>query len=80
MSITRNFIWYLLTSNKPTMPINRQTFWKVLRYFGIPQKYLYLIKICNKKTNWNIKHQQELSEMFYMKSGQQPGNALTLIH
>jgi len=35
--------------------INREELWKVLRYLGIPQKYINLIKMCNRKTNLKVK-------------------------
>lgn len=30
--------------------VNRQELWKTIIHFGIPQKYIKLVKMCNDKT------------------------------
>lgn len=34
--------------------ISRKELWKTMKIFGIPQKYLTLVKICNSNTNLKV--------------------------
>lgn len=47
-----------------------------MRCFDISQKYINLIKVYNKRTNFKIKYQLEPSKIFKVKSGLRYDDAL----
>jgi len=46
-------------------------------YFGIPQKYVNLVKMCNNKTLLKVRFLQRLSPAFEVNSGLRQGDALS---
>ncbi|KAL4112400.1 hypothetical protein QTP88_016199 [Uroleucon formosanum] len=56
--------------------VNRQQLWTALRNFGIPEKLVKMIKICNSNTYCKIRYQGELSPQFEVQSGLKQGNAM----
>ncbi|KAL4141760.1 hypothetical protein QTP88_004336 [Uroleucon formosanum] len=57
--------------------INREELWNTLIYFGIPKKYVNMVKLCNNKTECKVKFLGELSSTFEVKSGLRQGDALS---
>jgi sorting nexin-29 len=49
--------------------VNRKELWKAMILFGIPQKYVNLVKMCNVKTLLNVRFLQRLSPAFEVNSG-----------
>ena len=49
--------------------VNRKELWKAMILFGIPQKYINLIKMCNDKTLLTVRFLQRLSPAFEVNSG-----------
>jgi len=45
--------------------------------FWYSSKYIDLIKMCNSKTMLKVNYQQELSEVFEVKSGLRQGDAIS---
>jgi len=48
--------------------IHREELWKAIISFGIPKKYVYMVKLCNTKTMCKVKFLGELSSEFEIKS------------
>uniref|UniRef100_A0A2S2NGN5 Transposon TX1 uncharacterized protein n=1 Tax=Schizaphis graminum TaxID=13262 RepID=A0A2S2NGN5_SCHGA len=48
--------------------VNRQQLWTALRNFGIPEKLVKMIEICNSNTYCKIRYQGELSPQFEVQS------------
>lgn len=57
--------------------VNRQKLWKAMIFFGIPQKYTNLVKMCNDKTLFKVRFLQRLSSAFEVNSGLRQGDALS---
>ena len=49
--------------------VNRKELWKAMILFGIPQKYVNLIKMYNDKTLLKVRFLQRLSPAFEVNSG-----------
>jgi len=45
--------------------------------FGIPQKYIALVKMCNSNTNLKVRFWQETSTQFKVQTGLRQGDALS---
>lgn len=58
--------------------INREELWKAMISFGIPKKYVDLVKLCNNKTVFKVKCLGELSLEFKVNSELRQGDALSL--
>jgi len=59
--------------------INRQQLWIALRNFGIPEKLVKMIEICNSNTYCKVRYQGELSPQFEVQSGLKQGDAMSPI-
>ncbi|XP_050525457.1 uncharacterized protein LOC126896583 [Daktulosphaira vitifoliae] len=57
--------------------VNRQEQWKAIIHFGIPQKYVNLVKMCNDKTLLKVHFLQRLSPAFEVISGWRKGDGLS---
>lgn len=57
--------------------INREELWNTLTYFGIPKKYVNMVKLCSNKTECKVKFLGEFSSAFEVKSGLRQGDALS---
>jgi len=57
--------------------IHREELWKAMISFGIPKKYVDVIKLCNTKTMCKVTFLGELSSEFEIKSGLRQGDALS---
>jgi len=57
--------------------INREEVWNTLIYFGIPKKYVNVVKLCSNKTECKVKFLGELSSAFDVNSGLRQGDALS---
>lgn len=85
MNSTKTYTWYLLTINRRTIVYNiysislyyREELWKTLTYFGIPKKYVNMVKLCNNKSECKVKFLGELSSAFEVKTGLRQGDALS---
>ena len=60
-----NFIDY----EKAFDSVDRETLWKLLRHYGIPEKITNLIKCIYKDMNCKVNHAGQLSESFEVKTG-----------
>lgn len=72
MSIIRTFINYLWTSNSHRSYsgiLDREQLWTILNIFGIPDKSVKLIQICNKQSCYRVRFSEELSSLFECKNG-----------
>ncbi|XP_050535020.1 uncharacterized protein LOC126902040 [Daktulosphaira vitifoliae] len=58
--------------------VNRQELWKAMIHFGIPQKYVNLVKMCNDKTLLKIRFLLRLSPAFEINLGLRQRDALSL--
>jgi len=56
--------------------INREQLWITIRNFGIPDKLVRLIQICNEQTYCKVRFLEELSTIFECKIGLRQGDAL----
>ncbi|KAL4141519.1 hypothetical protein QTP88_004148 [Uroleucon formosanum] len=59
--------------------VNRQQLWTALRNFGIPERLVKMIGICNSNTYCKIRYQGELSPQFEVQSGLKQGDAMSPI-
>jgi hypothetical protein len=59
--------------------MNRQQLWTALRNFGIPEKLVRMIQICNSNTYFKVRYRGELSDLFEIKAGLKQGDALSPI-
>jgi len=57
--------------------IHREELWKAMINFGIPKKYVDMVKLCNAKTLRKVKFLGELSSEFEINSGLRQGDALS---
>ncbi|KAL4113103.1 hypothetical protein QTP88_016788 [Uroleucon formosanum] len=57
--------------------INRKELWKAMILFGIPQKYVNLVKMSNDKTLLKVRFLQRLSPAFEVNSGLRQRDALS---
>jgi sorting nexin-29 len=57
--------------------VNRKELWKAMILFGIPQKYVNLVKMCNDKTLLKVHYLQRLSLAFEVNSGLRQEDALS---
>lgn len=57
--------------------INREQLWTSLRNFGIPNKLVNLIQMCNEQTCCRVRFLGELSSIFECKNGLRQGDALS---
>jgi hypothetical protein len=57
--------------------INRKELWNSMIYFGIPKKYVNMVKLCNDKTECKMRFLGELSSDFEVNSGLRQGDALS---
>lgn len=57
--------------------INREQLWTTLRNFGIPDKLVRLVQMCNEQTYCKVRFCGELSTMFECKTGLRQGDALS---
>lgn len=57
--------------------ISREDLCNTLIHFGIPKKYVNMVKLCNNKTECKVKFLGELSSAFEVKSDLRQGNALS---
>jgi len=57
--------------------ISRNKLWKTMENFGIPQKYIALVKMCNINTNFKVRFWQETSIQFKVQTGLLQGDALS---
>jgi len=57
--------------------INRKELWKTMISFGIPKKYVDMVKLCNAKAVCKVKFLRELSSEFEINSGLRQGDALS---
>jgi len=56
--------------------VNRQQLWIALRNFGIPEKLVKMIEICNSNTYCEVRYQGELSPQFEVQSGLKQGDVM----
>ena len=68
-----NFIDY----EKAFDSVDRETLWKLLRHYGIPEKITSLIKCIYKDMNCKVNHAGQLSESFEVKTGVRQGCLLS---
>jgi len=57
--------------------ISRNKLWKIMENFGISQKYIALVKMCNSNINLKIRFWQETSTQFKVQAGLRKGVALS---
>lgn len=57
--------------------IQKEELWKAMISFGIPKKYVDMVKLCNAKTMCKVKFLGELSSEFEINSGLRQGDALS---
>lgn len=57
--------------------INREELWNTLIYFGLPKKYVNMVKLCNYKTECKMKFLGECSSAFKVNSGLRQEDALS---
>jgi hypothetical protein len=55
--------------------IHREELWKAMINFGIPKKYVDMVKLCNAKTMCKVKFLGEISSEFDINSGLRQGDA-----
>ena len=71
--LTINFLDY----EKAFDSIDRDTLWKIMRHYGIPQKLVYLIKSMYEGTSSRIVHAGQLSDSFDIMTGVRQGCLLS---
>lgn len=57
--------------------VHREELWKAMISFGIPKKYVDMVKLSNSKTMCKVKYLKELSSEFEINSGLRQGDALS---
>ena len=50
--------------------VDREILWKLLRYYGVPDKIISLIRVTYKDLSCKIDHASQLSESFEVKTGE----------
>jgi hypothetical protein len=68
-----NFIDY----EKAFDSVDRETLWKLLKHYGIPDKLIYIIKNSYQETSCRVSHAGQLSESFEVKTGVRQGCLLS---
>ncbi|KAE9542653.1 hypothetical protein AGLY_002564 [Aphis glycines] len=57
--------------------IDREILWKILKNFGLPNKLINMIKLCNTNISSRVKVNNEISSPFTINSGLKQGDAMS---
>ena len=68
-----NFVDY----EKAFDSVDRETMWKLLRHYGVPEKIISLIRCTFQDMSCRIAHSSQLSESFEVKTGVRQGCLLS---
>uniref|UniRef100_A0A2S2PJL2 Retrovirus-related Pol polyprotein from type-2 retrotransposable element R2DM n=1 Tax=Schizaphis graminum TaxID=13262 RepID=A0A2S2PJL2_SCHGA len=78
MNSTNTYTYLVFVDYKQAYDsINREELWNTLIHFGIPKKYVNMVKLCNNKTECKVKFLGELSSAFEVKLDLRQGDALS---
>ena len=72
-SLYINFVDY----EKAFDSLDRDTLWKVLQYYGIPEKFISLIRNSYKDMACRVVHAGQLTDSFMVKTGVRQGSLLS---
>ena len=57
--------------------LDRKSLWKLMRHYGIPEKFVTIIKNTYDETSWRVLHEGSLSDKFEIKTGVREGCLLS---
>ena len=78
-SLEWNFPFYInfIDYEKAFYSVDRETLWKLLRHYGVPEKIITLIHCTYQDLSCKIAHASQLSESFKVKTGVRQGCLLS---
>ena len=72
--------WHVFVDFKQAYDsVHRESLWKILRYFNIPDKLIRLVKMCYSNTKCRVRIGGELTDAFDVRGGLKQGCALSTL-